>query len=590
MPTSDRPMPLSDNDLAQPSDNIIKEVLGTLNKKLEALSMSTKRGVEYAKENFSLNRQRSDREEDTFSDRSNSKLRDKFGQAVDSTAQSTKTEAGEVLSGASEFAAAAASSVFDMFGNGNGKEDDRDNDEPAIVRMDEDSNNSTVMAIERLHEDSQEPVFAIERMEENSNDNNMLLIESLEGIETGIAKVNKTLVGNEKTSSSELESNRESKRKVQPSKPKGKGRGVGAAVGGMFGGKFAAIAGAMGAAFTTFITGSVATLFSGITSALGLLFKPGMLLKVISKVFIPAAIIASIVSGVMDGFKEFQASGSITNAIIKGLTGILDFITFGIIDGEEIGNFIIGIKDAVFASIKAFIGDATSAIKKAFSTLSFFDSDEEEDIEEASAGGNRKKSRQQKRVGPNKPAIEKTSAVLESMPPAVEKTSAVLESMSPAVEKTSAVLESMPKEPVSDLIPSSKKIMGGDVKSVELDNTSLADQYKQLTGNTLKKHVFAFPVEDGIAVLDEPNNEPSSGVSMTGNNYGQTMSSVMGGAANARDNLTKPKINEGGGVGESGSSKQTVSSSSVVNYFYDSNIDSTVRKVQDRAAGSMTGL
>jgi hypothetical protein len=576
MPTSDRPMPLSDNDLAQPSDNIIKEVLGTLNKKLEALSMSTKRGVEYAKENFSLNRQRSDREEDTFSDRSNSKLRDKFGQAVDSTAQSTKTEAGEVLSGASEFAAAAASSVFDMFGNGNGKEDDRDNDEPAIVRMDEDSNNSTVMAIERLHEDSQEPVFAIERMEENSNDNNMLLIESLDSIESGIAKVNKTLVGNEKTSSSELENNRESKRKVQSSKPKGKGRGVGAAMGGMFGGKFAAIAGAMGAAFTTFITGSVTTLFAGITSALGMLFKPGMLLKVITKVFLPAAIIASIVSGVMDGFKEFQASGSITNAIIKGLTGILDFVTFGVIDGEEIGNFIVGIKDAVFASIKAFIGDATSAIKKAFSTLSFFDSDEEEDIEEASAGGNRKKSRQQKRVGPNKPAIEKTSAELESMPP--------------AIEKTSAVLESMPKEPVSDLIPSSKKIMGGDVKNVEMDNTSLADQYKKLTGNTLKKHVFAFPVEDGVAVLDEPNNEPSSGVSMTGNNYGQEMSSVMGGAANARDNLAKPKINEGGGVGESGSSKQTVSSSSVVNYFYDSNIDSTVRKVQDRAAGSMTGL
>jgi hypothetical protein len=81
-------------------------------------------------------------------------------------------------------------------------------------------------------------------------------------------------------------------------------------------------------------------LMSGLTTALKFLFNPKMLMKLFSKVLLPLAIVGSIVNGLMDGFKVFMDGGTIGEALIAGLGGMLEFLTFGLIDAKVIGNIV----------------------------------------------------------------------------------------------------------------------------------------------------------------------------------------------------------------------------------------------------------
>ena len=81
-------------------------------------------------------------------------------------------------------------------------------------------------------------------------------------------------------------------------------------------------------------------LMSGLTAALKFLFNPKMLMKLFSKVLLPLAIVGSIVNGLMDGFKVFMDGGTIGEALIAGLGGMLEFLTFGLIDAKVIGNIV----------------------------------------------------------------------------------------------------------------------------------------------------------------------------------------------------------------------------------------------------------
>lgn len=70
------------------------------------------------------------------------------------------------------------------------------------------------------------------------------------------------------------------------------------------------------------------------------LFNPKNLLKALGKVFVIGAIIGSLFSGITDAFDEFTKSGSIGKALIAGLAGIVDFLTFGLFDKEKIKEVI----------------------------------------------------------------------------------------------------------------------------------------------------------------------------------------------------------------------------------------------------------
>jgi hypothetical protein len=105
---------------------------------------------------------------------------------------------------------------------------------------------------------------------------------------------------------------------------------------------------------------------SGIATAAKFLLNPAVLGKLITRVFPIVMIVGALVNGLWDGIKTFLDGGSLGDAIIAGLGGILEFLSFGLFDADTIkgmvesftgfvdeyitkplGNFFKNIKDAV---------------------------------------------------------------------------------------------------------------------------------------------------------------------------------------------------------------------------------------------------
>ena len=111
---------------------------------------------------------------------------------------------------------------------------------------------------------------------------------------------------------------------------------------------------------------SIMSFFSGgFMRAIRFIFNPKMLSKVFSKVFLPLAIIGTLFEGITAGFKRYQETGSLTDAISAGLGGMLEFVTFGLFGEdtlkslwESINNFFAPITESIsniFKGIKDFV-------------------------------------------------------------------------------------------------------------------------------------------------------------------------------------------------------------------------------------------
>lgn len=110
---------------------------------------------------------------------------------------------------------------------------------------------------------------------------------------------------------------------------------------------------------------SIMQMFSGgFMNAVKTLFSPKSLMKVFTKVFLPITIIATLFSGIMDGFKRYQETGSFVEAIKAGLGGMLNFITFGLFGEETITK--------VFDSISSFFEPIIDTISGIFTGIKNF--------------------------------------------------------------------------------------------------------------------------------------------------------------------------------------------------------------------------
>jgi uncharacterized membrane protein YgcG len=110
---------------------------------------------------------------------------------------------------------------------------------------------------------------------------------------------------------------------------------------------------------------SIIGMFSGgFMDAIKSLFNPKMLMKVFTKVFLPLAIIGTLFSGIMDGFKRYQETGSFSEAIVAGLGGMLKFITFGIFGEDTLKS--------LFESISNFFSPITDTISNIFNGIKDF--------------------------------------------------------------------------------------------------------------------------------------------------------------------------------------------------------------------------
>ena len=90
--------------------------------------------------------------------------------------------------------------------------------------------------------------------------------------------------------------------------------------------------------FGGILESSLGFLKTGLLNALKFIFNPRNILKFVTKIFVPAMIIGSIVNGVVDAFKAFFNGGSFVDVLVAGLGGVLEFLTFGLLDAQSIKN------------------------------------------------------------------------------------------------------------------------------------------------------------------------------------------------------------------------------------------------------------
>lgn len=88
----------------------------------------------------------------------------------------------------------------------------------------------------------------------------------------------------------------------------------------------------LGAAFSVAMSG----LGKALVAAVRLMFNPALVIKLLTKFALPLAIVGALISGIMSGFDEFKKTGDLGKAIVAGLGGAVEFLTFGLIKSEDV--------------------------------------------------------------------------------------------------------------------------------------------------------------------------------------------------------------------------------------------------------------
>lgn len=115
---------------------------------------------------------------------------------------------------------------------------------------------------------------------------------------------------------------------------------------------------------------SVAGVFSFmgdmLLNVIGKVFSFRSILKFVTKFFAPAMLIASLANGIIDGFKTFMDTGSISEALIAGFGGMLDFLSFGLFDKDTLKNVIDAVGPMVNDYIVQPVTDFINGVADAF--------------------------------------------------------------------------------------------------------------------------------------------------------------------------------------------------------------------------------
>lgn len=105
-----------------------------------------------------------------------------------------------------------------------------------------------------------------------------------------------------------------------------------------------------------FLDGIMGFFSAGFMKALKAIFNPANILKSLGKVFGITMIIGSLINGIMDGFEEFAKSGELGKAIIAGLGGVLSFLTFGLVNKDDVQKIVESVSEFVQKNIVEPLG------------------------------------------------------------------------------------------------------------------------------------------------------------------------------------------------------------------------------------------
>ena len=301
-----------------------------------------------------------------------------------------------------------------------------------------------------------------------------------------------------------------------------------------------------------FLGGIIDSVKTGLLGGITSLFNPMALLKILGKAFAIGALLYSLFEGITAGFKKWQETGDLSEAIITGLGAMIDFLTFGLFGedslrklinsvGEVVEPIIDSIKQAYY-SFKDWIANNVGIPKFEFLGKTFgpyypFKKDSSSQVKENSAGEYKAKRTEEKVQKEMQKATDVIAGVSKDLglSPTKESTDGIIKEVSKGLEKATALGSEMPKDNKqrADILGQINSVTASNLENIKKLNAK--GDYSLGRAEDYEKNVVN-PVKTQLATaMDKFNKGPEGG-------YGNMLSGSMDKAAAA----ISGKISAGG--------------------------------------------
>ena len=117
------------------------------------------------------------------------------------------------------------------------------------------------------------------------------------------------------------------------------------------------------------ILGNIAGFIGGaLIEAIKFLFNPMAIIRLLSRLALPALIIGTIVSGIISGWRKYQETGSFVESMISYAGGMLEFLTLGLFGDDQLRNLLSLLGD-VFKPVIDSVSKIFESIKGVFKNI-----------------------------------------------------------------------------------------------------------------------------------------------------------------------------------------------------------------------------
>lgn len=286
-----------------------------------------------------------------------------------------------------------------------------------------------------------------------------------------------------------------------------------------------------------FLGGIIDSVKTGLLGGITSLFNPMALLKILGKAFAIGALLYSLFEGITAGFKKWQETGDLGEAIITGLGAMIDFLTFGLFGedslrklinsvGEVVEPIIDSIKQAYY-SFKDWIANNVGIPKFEFLGKTFgpyypFKKDSSSQVKENSAGEYKAKRTEEKVQKEMQKATDVIAGVSKDLglSPTKESTDGIIKEVSKGLEKATALGSEMPKDNKqrADILGQINSVTASNLENIKKLNAK--GDYSLGRAEDYEKNVVN-PVKTQLATaMDKFNKGPEGG-------YGNMLSGSM---------------------------------------------------------------